>query len=512
MSALASLLIACSALGRTAHAAPALVEVDLPIGGLRVALPLLDAAGWSVRPRWDAAHAEDELTTTVGGVPTSYVVTLGGRTARDCPLRDPFPIELDGETWIRDADGVICRTLPDARVEVRVAPAPEDEAALARHRPVLVALLEALRARRVTPHPTSPPPPETPVAGSLTLPLAGLALDLPGPASDAGYWRVAPATEERRFDALVRVVPVFPEVQVSVRRHARAEVASCARLQRHLRDKGWSRVDAPSPTGWRGVLGRRIGPYTARAVCLARPEDGGGLLDVRLASHPEVPLARFTGILEALAHARAIAPAPPSEVPLAPVSAVALHTVACGFGLDFAGTVVRGAAASTRASGVGPYLSLELGLGWMTRNGPLLGGALTVGADAHGARLGATLDAGVALALDAESTLGFMLAFEDRSDALYANRSLSWAIELRSDWHRPRAFAWSLRVVALQLASREPAISGLPLAIGWQGIFPSGLVLGLDLRAIASPPRASEGWPSEGIGVGLRVGYGGFSR
>lgn len=511
MSSLACLL-ACLSLARPTRATPASVEVDLPIGGLRVALPVLDAAGWSVRPRWDGERAEDELTTAVDGVPTIYVVTLGGRTARDCPLRDPFPVELDGETWIRDADGVLCRTLPDARVEVRVAPAPEDEAALTRHRPVLAALLEALRARRVTPHPTSLPPPETPVARALTLPLAGLAFGLPGPAGEAGYWRVAPATEARRFDALVRVVPVFPEVQVSVRRHARAEVASCGRLQRHLRDQGWSRVEAAPPTGWRGALGRRIGHYAARAVCLARPEDGGALLDVRFASHPEVPLAHFRGLLEALASARAIAPAPPSEVPLAPVSDVAVHTVACGLGLDFAGTVVRGAAASSRASRGGPYASLELGLAWMMRNGPLFGGALTVGADAHGARLGATLDAGVALALDAKSTLGFMLAFEDRTDALYANRSLSWAIELRSDWHRPRAFAWSLRVVALQLASREPAISGLPLAIGWQGIFPSGLVLGVDLRAIASPPRASEGWPSEGIGVGLRVGYGGLSR
>jgi len=511
MSCMMYVLLACLVLAWPARASPATVDVDLPIGGLRVALPVIDpTAEWSVHPRWDGDHAEDHLTAIVGGVPITFVVTLGGRTARDCPLSDPFPIELDGQTWIRAGDGELCRTLPEARLQVRIEPPPGDEAALEPHRPVLRALLEALLERRVTPR-TAPPltPAMAPPAGALRLPLAGLRIDHP---TDGSRWRVAPASDTRRFDALVRVVPVFPEVQASVRRHRGAEVSGCARVAKHLRDTRWEEVDLAPPPGWQGVLGRWIGRYAARALCRVRPDDGGAVLDVRVASHPEVALDDLAPLFDALAHAAAIAPPPPSEIARAPVSAVALRTVALGLGLDFPGTVMRGETAPPRASGVAPYGALELGLGWMERNGPLIGGALTMGADANGARLGATLEGGVALALDPESTLGFMLAYEDRSDALYANRSLSWVVEVRSDWHRPQVFAWSLRVVAFQLVSRAPTISGLPLAIAWQGVLPSGLLLGVDLRAIASPARATEAWPSEGLSFGVRVGYGGFDR
>jgi hypothetical protein len=141
-----------------------------------------------------------------------------------------------------------------------------------------------------------------------------------------------------------------------------------------------------------------------------------------------------------------------------------------------------------------------------------LGAALSLGVDGRGDILGAAIEAGVALGLDEEITLVMTLELEERREALYANRSLSLVLDMRSNHHRPETFAWGLRVTPIQLASREPAITGLPLSISWRGLFPFGLLIGIDLQWISTPTRASAAWPAEGLSVGVRVGVGHLER
>ncbi len=519
-----ALVVACALTLVTARSpASATVErppptlIDLPLAGLRIVPRLAAGTTVTVSSRWHAEHAEDRVVVIAPqATPVAYAIEVGGRTARDCPLDDPFPIELDGETWIRagrssdpaEIHTLICRTFSDARVIVRISPPPASDAALASHGPFLAALLDAVRNRTLIPGGPPPlPPPEHTLDPELTLPTVGLVLARP---DDRMYWRVAEPAADRDFDALIRALPVFPEVQVAVRRHLTREVADCARVVRHLADNHWSRSEALPPPAWTGMLEKRITRFDSRALCRVH---GDALLDVRIASRPRARLDAMTPILDALAHSRIVAPPPPSPLPLAPTRAVLAQSAALALGLDFPGTVPRAATVDPRAGDdAAPYGALELALSWIARNGPALGAALQLGADARGELLGATFEAGVALALDREMTFVFMLAFDERRRALYANRSLSLALELRADLHRPETFAWWLRVVPLQLASREPAITGLPLTIAWTGLFPSGLLVGADMSWVSSPTRPNDAWSAEGLTFGVRIGVGAITR
>ena len=125
--ALCTLVFATFTMGLgAARAAPARhqrADVDLPLAGLRVNLVLPPDMTARVTSRWDADHYEDVLTLAGDGRDMTYTIELAGRTAKDCPLVDPFPLELGGEVWI-EARGAptptICRMLLDARAVVRI--------------------------------------------------------------------------------------------------------------------------------------------------------------------------------------------------------------------------------------------------------------------------------------------------------------------------------------------------------------------------------------------------------
>lgn len=524
---------------RAADPVNQLAAIDLPLAGLRVPMTLPSGATWSVSSRWDAGRHEDTLVVTrpdgAGDVTDTYVIEVSGRTARDCPLVDPFPIEIGGETWITgtaagssgalpaaggDGDGaLICRPFLDARAVVRISPAPAwDAPGSERHVVVLRPLLDAIRNRTLIPGLPEArvlPPPEHPLEPEQVLPTVGLVLQRP---SIPERWQVAevrrpegppgPASADRDFDALIRVVPTFPEVQIAVRRHALAEVRGCARLARHQLGNYWQARDTPPPAGWSGVLGKRIGRFESFAVCR---EQDGALLDVRVAARPAVSIAAVMPMLDALARARAILLPPPSTVPDSASRAVLVRAAALALGLDFPGTIARSSDVTPRST-LAPFGALDLGLSFTTRNGLALAASLALGADGHGALVGASIETGVALALDDELTFVLALALGDRREALFENRALSLVMDMRAGFHVPHTFGWSLRMVPLHLASRAPAITGLPLEIGWTGVFPSGLLIGADLRWVSSPLEATAAWPSEGLGFGLRIGWGDVSR
>lgn len=519
---LAVVLIALStALGPASAAPPRhhTVEVELSLSGLRVPINLPIDTAWSVHSHWGAEHAEDVLVLTPadeGSV--SFAIELAGRTAKDCPLVDPFPIEIGGETWIqgRGAGGpVLCRMLLDARALVRITHAEQPDVEitpprLASYAKVLRPLLDALRTRRlIQDGPPRLPAPDGPLPTEFELPTVGLVVQHP---EDEMLWRVAPPGN-RDFDALIRVVPVFPEVQIAVRRHALAEVSGCARLARHLLSAFWSASDTPAPGDWEGLVAKRVGRFESLAMCRVHE---GSLLDVRIATRPLVPIGAFDPILARLAASRVTQPPPPSPLPHAPTRAVLARSATLALGFDFPGTIDRTARVAQRLSSPSPFASVDLALGWTSRNGLALAAGVSLGADGHGALLAASLETGVALALDDELTFVLALALEDRNEALFANRSLSLVFDMRSSQHLPGQFAWSLRMTPLLLVSRAAAITGLPLAISWTGMFARGplrgLVIGVDLRWVTSPLRASEQWPSEGIAFGLRVGVGRLDR
>lgn len=514
----AALVILASSLGHhpaRADDGPPPRPVDLVFAGLRLMLELPPEVTTAVSARRTAEGASDVLVVTrPGDRPITYEIEISGMTARDCPLHDPFPIEIGDEIWIhgrRESEPgpvLLCHTFRDARVLVRIEPPLEleDAEAMKRHVPILRPLLRAVRDRRVIPGAPAPlPPPVGPLEPELVLPIVGLVIERP---DDGRAWDVAPVAD-RGFDALIGALPVFPEVQVAVHRHPIDEVPDCARLFHYLLNDGWSASDTPAPPGWRGLVHKRIGRFHAHVACAPH---GGALLEVRIAARPAVDLRELDALLAALATARATAPPLPSRLPRKVSRVVLERSVSVAAGVTFPGTVDRASDVDARLTDTSPYGSFDLTLGWMSRNGVALGATLSAGADGRGEVLAAALEAGVALGLDDEITLVMAMTLEERREALYANRALSLALEMRNGHHRPGAFAWALRVIPIQLASREPAITGLPLLVSWRGLFTSGILIGADLRWVSSPNKASRTWPSEGLAVGLRFGFGALDR
>ncbi len=500
---------------RAAPERPQPADVDLPLAGLRVNLVLPPGMTWRVHSRWGADHYEDVLTLAADGRDMTYTIELAGRTAKDCPLANPFPLELGGEVWIEDRGApvaTLCRMLLDARAIVRITSTTDLDLlstprALELHTQVLRPLLDSLRVRRLIPGVPPPlPPPDGPLPETLQLPTVGLHLTTP---TDAMRWRVMPPAD-RDFEALVRELPVFPEVQIAVRRHTLAEVSSCARLMRHLLNALWKASPITPPSDWTGLVGKRHGRFVSLAMC--RPQ-ATALLDVRVAARPAIPLDALQPILDALAASREVAAPPPSPLPGAPMRAVLTRTALVSVGLAFPGTRVRGNRLVQPPPG--PYTTLDLGMSYVSRNGLALAGSVAVGVDRAAPNdliLGASFEIGVALGLDPDLTFVLALGAEDRREALFDNRALTLVLDMRSNQHVPNTFAWSLRLTPLLLASREPAITGLPLAISWTGMFESGFAFGVDLRWISSPPRPSAAWPAEGLAFALRVGWGDLGR
>lgn len=487
--------------------------IDLPVAGLRVRVPeALGAASIEVDSSWSEAMAWDRVT--VGDM--RYEVQVGARTARDCPMPEPFDVVIGGATWIRSRDR-FCLLLPESRLLVRIdatsLSSGLDRDALDPHRPLLEALAEALTSRRLVPSGRRPPPPYDPLPESISLPAVGLELTRP---DERARWHVAERRPERDFDALVREVPAYPEVQVSVRRHPRATIADCPRLFRALLAGPW-RADAldpatlPALAGWQGVLGRRLGRYRSYMICR---ETADALLDLRIAVDPERDprtwLDAVTPLIEALAKARTLHPPPASKALDAPVESSLLRSASLLLGASLPGTLTH-PERSPRASAA-PYAAVELGACWARRNHLAVGASVALGVDGQGPTWLGRFDLGVAVAIDAETTFVVAFGIEDRRDALVANRTLSTVFELRAREHEPHAFAWALRMQPLHIASREPAIRGAPLTLAWQGVWPSGLLVGVDLAWVAAPTRPSAAWPTEGLAFGLRLGWAELTR
>ncbi|MFO0745238.1 MAG: hypothetical protein U1F43_06100 [Myxococcota bacterium] len=479
----------------------------LPLSGLVVDLP---GDGWSVASHWQAsddaevgASGEDVVTAVRDGqVVARYAISAGGRTDRPCPLEHPLPIDLDQVTWIHDPSArTLCHLELDARIEVRIDVGDADPEP---HRPVLAALAHALAERAVDPAATPPlhdarvardAGPELP---ALTMPYIGLAPTRP----DDGYlWRVARAKDGRLFDALVRVFPTFPEVQLLVYRHDASDVPSCRDLARRQVARGPWRVarrpEEPDQPAQPDQIVRRLGRFVIVDRCVATP---GGLLDVRVASAPSPSLAQQMAaaepMLARLAESARTAPLPPLAATV-PGREFLFRWATLGSGLAL--------------SDVGPTLptaEVEVGATYARRNGLFARASLKGGVTARGGIATGVVDVGVALGADPELTFVLALGLRDEVDPGFENRSLSGSIELYSGYHRDRAFAWALRVVPFQLVSRQPAVGGAPFALAWDAVFASGLTLGVDLRWIDRPLEPQPGWPGASVFVGVRVGVG----
>lgn len=461
--------------------------LDLPVAGLGLALAGA-LASWSVESAWGPDGGFDLVTIPTGRADTAgrYRVEVGGRTARDCPLGAPFPVELAGATWIRDGE-TFCLTLGEARVTVeRLAPADEtDETAF------FGALARAVSERSLAR--LGPGPPESPVGGLAALEVSGLTLELP----DDGLWRVAPHRPPRDFDALVRVVPAFPEVQVAVRRHAVGELGDCRALGRRLRSGTW---EAPGRHvgihGFEVVAHQDQLGFETLAYCRHR---AGELLDVRVSGRPHVGWGAVGSLLGALGRTSAITPPPPSRLSQRDASQALYHWLTADTAASF----------DDGGDPMGLRGGVDLGLSWVWRNGPALTANLSVGADFDGFAWGASLEAGAAFHIASDLLLVLSLGWLERAEAFIENRALVTTVELRSGHLRSDGrMPWSLRVVAFQLASRVPRVTGAPLEIVWQGeVFPT-FIWGFSWRSVADLP----GITRPGFEIGLRLGWGGVWR
>ncbi|MCC6623782.1 MAG: hypothetical protein IT385_21160 [Deltaproteobacteria bacterium] len=469
--------------------------VHLPLAGLVVDLE----GAWTVASTWSASADPHEpargvdLVTRADGE-RAYEVHAGGRTDRPCPQDDPFVVELDGRTWIHaPASRTLCRLEDDARIEVRIAlgpDAPED------HRGELAAFADALTARRIDPA-ARPPLRDPRVSRDASDPLAAtpdvaLALDVVGltvrTPDDGFVWRVARPREGRPFDALVRVFPTFPEVQLLVYRHARRHLASCPALTRRQAARATWRVDELA--GGHALV-RSLGRFRVVDRCVELPS---GLIEVRVAGAPEQPMPPLEPMLAALADAARAAPAPPRTA-LVPARS---HTMRWGAGVL---AMAMPETSSRLVAGV------ELGMAFVQRNGLFARAMAALGGHEDGAWSMGAVDFGVALGAAPELTLTLSLGLREEDDPILTNRSLSLSLELHSGFHLDDAFGWALRVVTMHLASRQPSVAGTPLVIAWDGVFGSGLMLGLDLRWVDRPDAPREGWPGAGLVLGVRFGF-----
>lgn len=511
-TALGAVLVALGGIGAAARPARAEV-IALPLAGLAPELP---GTGWTVASEWRPSPdpevggvGEDVLVRAVEGVAVArYAISAGGRTARPCPLEHPLAVDLDGVTWVHDPRArMLCRLERDARLEVRIElgdPTPEAQ------REVLHALAEALSKRSIAPEAVPPlhdprvhvaADPGLGLAPTMSLPTVGVEVARP----DDGYlWRVAARDEDRHYDALVRVFPTFPEVQLLVYRHDVRDLADCGALVRRQVARGpWEetphggppRADPPD------LMRRTIGRFGVAARCARTAH---GLLDARVAVAPrealDRELAATAPLFAALVEAARRAPLPADLPPTVPARDFLYGTASLALGVAL--SEVR----PTR-----PLAELDLGLAYARRNGVFLRATAHLGGTSERAIVGFTADVGVALALDPGVTFVLALDLRDERDPLLENRSLSLAAELWSGHHRDRAVPWALRVVAFQLASREPAITGAPFMVSLD-LALGQLALGVDLRWVDRPLAPSPSWPGSGLVLGLRVGLGALRR
>ncbi len=438
-----------------------------------------------------------------------YLVDLGGLTERDCPLDESLPWTLGKETWVsgRASSGLptLC-LIQQATLTLVISSHWSVDPTLSHpflldevDEAVIDSMLEAVRESRPA---VEPPPAAEPTSPSTptTLPRTRLVVELP----TSSRWRVMPA-KARDFDAIVRDVPVLPELQVSIRRH-RALHTSCEDLhQRLLRTRWLSLEDShlgllARTAGFEGGLQKTIDGFESVAFC--KPI-GDSLLDVRLLSRPS-STGHLNTILSSLSNAYfalsdPLEPDGPFST-LPPATRRMEATAVTLAGLSFGGDQDKGQL----------FGAVELGLRLSELNGIDLGGTFALGLDGSGNTYAARAELGVRLGLPRHLSLSVSLGLLARRNSLLENRAIYSGFTLRSD--ASDSLTWSLDVVPLLLASRQPAISGAPLLLAWQARFASGLLLGVELEAVSRPRIPQAGWASDGVGLGLRMGFGSLSR
>jgi hypothetical protein len=523
-------------------AEPGTVTVLLPLAGLALDLP---EGAWTVESRWDEAVREEWLVHGPTPQTRRYRVSLDGLTVRDCPISSARIETVGARDWIAgvDDDGAPSLCLRANGLTLRVSPIHRrddlDQA-------VLGSLARAIETRSVSPLRSRVPAAGPPAAGSRGhvqprhLPLTGLTLELP----QEERWRVREPLS-RDFDALIRDVPTLPELQVAVRLYPTTTGLRCRHLVAHLRQSGWSPIPADHalsrlarPLGFTPIATRTVAGFESVALCL---KIGDALLDARLAANPgfDGPARRDTqdrtqssppaepagprvdatatrwshpddvaAVLRTLAHARVTASA--RALP----TSVRSDRYASHWGVALVGLHAAGSSRDPAFGGPSHplFAGLELGALHLMANGPRLRATASLGRDGHGWSASGSAELGVSLALPQGLSLGISLGVLDRRDALMGNQALYTSFEFLSGVETFGAPAWSLRVVPLLLASRRPALSGLPLELSWQYALPNGLVLGLDLRAVSRPSTPTRDWPSDGVALGARVGFGLVSR
>ena len=463
-------------IGGAAFAAFARAEaVPFPVAGLQVDVPAGER--WEVigEPSSDVGldGAVDHVTIhRSDGSAARYRVRIGSRGAPPCAVGGPSGTRLVGaDVWLLGALPGACWAGPDARIVV-LWDSPDAD----RTPPdaLLGALTSAVRARRLAP--TSARLALAAPAPVLVLARANLAIDAP---PDGFRWRPpldADSPTHRTFDVLTRVVPAYPEAQIQVRRHAGE---TCVDRARRLEAGPWVRRGA--------IYTQDVGGFVARAHCADRTD---GALDVRLFLAPGADERDFAPILAAIVGAAVTGP-PPIPTPGEASSSALLSAASVEAGGSSGGFHAALASDLIWAVGNGPFLRLSASLGTFRA----YEGALGVGFRLpHGAFLAVTLGA----------------RFDDLP--ILRNTSLSGGLEFHTDLLHAHRFAWSLRLVPFHLASELPAVTGVPLVVAWQGIFPSGLAVGLTLRWAAPPGRSRPDWQGTGTMLGATIGWGSVAR
>jgi hypothetical protein len=491
-------------------------RVALTILGIEFSRPSLPAIlALRADGTWNADQRTQwlEVDTDIGT--RRYEVGLGGRTGRDCPLGESAPFLFEGELWVSGRDAslrpALCKILKGFATLVVSSTWPVDSSlerpflldAVDEH--ILSSLLESVRNLQVSDE--VPPDPDPPSPTVVTLPKTSLVVELP-----AGFrWQVAPA-RARDFDVILRDVPVLPELQIAIRRHRENDM-DCEELHRRLERKGWQPLDDTRArqigraAGFEGGLHKPIEGFESRAFCMPI---GGSLLDVRFASRPPTDRHLDT-LLTRLANASWAVSDPmnrldPFSIPPPATRALETRGVAV-IGLSHGGSL---GTSTVEADGSPLFGALELALRLSELNGLDLGGTVALGLDGSGETHAARVDVGVRLALPRRTSLSVSLGLLARRDGQIDNRALYTSFALRSE--ASDALSWSLEVLPLLLASRQPAITGAPFELVWQGRLRSGLIFGAELRSVSQPRVPTASWPSDGVSFGLRLGFGSLSR
>ncbi len=509
-------------------------RLSLPVAGLWVELPTPANTRWSVRGTWryhkrEGTTRADVLARRDASGKVDLTLRVDFATLHDprCPMEQPFPIELAGHAWVHEPrpGGMAFLCFAPKRGTIRVELIDPARLPLETHADTLDALRNAYATRELAPtQPTRDPavtqPPEThrpPAVWNLTR------SKMKAQAPDDGYvWVRSTPTPTRSFDAIIKRVPAFPDVQVALQRFPLDEFRTCERLKRYMTKVRRWRVREPlpgTPQGFDGDLAKRFGPWTTRHLC---KRIGDALLDIRLSSAPApTTLEPYAELLRRLETAAQTTPE------AAETWAPSRHRyVTDRFLLRSLGTSV---AISNRASSPGDSWrmagpGLDASLLWAVRNGPMLRTRLTAAVDfatafdggpAAEGRFGGThlefaIDGWINIGFDTRTIIALGVGFQAVNGPLVEGSSLTGGVMFMQDLYYQDRFGWSLRLSPLSLFAEHGQWAFAPLSIEWQGVWPAqGLTAGVEFQYVGAPTLTTgPGLAQEGAALILRFGFG----